>query len=215
VDIEFDGKTILVRTRLFNLLNALVHIDPEFCFPSVELFAFYLKYLGRTEFGTNKYDALVTPPFGSFRWIYLETRKMGDHGDFFEVRLGSQNPIMRYLFDYFIDDREFDGSIPIDPKVFEQVLGSLTELDYGILSYGKDDWRIYTVEAIQESREILHGILADSSTDETNLASRLSANPLLLNHHAWCGWAAYALMTGKQMMLRDFIAVKDKAPSDQ
>ena len=74
-------------------------------------------------------------------------------------------------------------------------------IDYSILSYGPSEYRIYSVDDINQSRDLMLEWLKKPG-------ERRYLDPKLLNHHAWAVRVAKHLIEGQAFTLEDCILAK-------
>ena len=166
-----------------------------------ELFAFYTKYLLQHEFDGRepKYNK-DSPPFGSVKWILSQRQRHGDDL-FLKQRCGSYNPMMMYLFDKFEGDFEKYLNEVVSEEILYNLLLNINNIDYAVLSYGNEQYRIYSQEEINKSRELMIEWLK-------NPAARDDLDKKLLNHHAWVVRAAESIINGEDLTLKDCLLGK-------
>lgn len=226
VDLKVDGKVIKVDSRIIEKPKAFINIDLEFCFPhQKKLHPLYVRYLALHDLGTNRYDA-ESPIFGSFSYLFSEALRSENDARMFDTRYGSQNPYMYYLHNYIGNhnasvqdpsERIEPETLPIDSTVLSRFVETLDMLDYGLLTYGKGDWQVYTLEEIQASRQRVYEILTETKEKDlsrNDLARALSnigiirpGKTEILNHHAWAAWIIDANRRGMTLTLQDFVNV--------
>ena len=86
--------------------------------------------------------------------------------------------MMMYLFDKFEGDFEKYLNEVVSEEILYNLLLNINNIDYAVLSYGNEQYRIYSQEEINKSRELMIEWLK-------NPAARDDLDKKLLNHHAW------------------------------